>query len=190
MNSLKEEQVPTDIYAIVNWFLDRSKSENEPLVLARLQAYVYFAYGWYYAKYNESLFNSVILATRRGPIIAELTAAFKDCGQGFIDHRIRIFRNGRIEILKNSIYLSEYELNSLTKEERIKRKETENNIEEILMMVWDSYSKLSYAELFTAAYRLIALLGISYDDPYLMFPNKVISPAVICNFFRKLKSLD
>jgi uncharacterized phage-associated protein len=176
------EKSPTDIYAIINWFLDRSVLDYELLTLARLQVYAYFAYGWYCAEYDEPLFDSSILATQQGIIIPEIIFAFRDCGKGLINHRVRIFRNGRDEILENSIYLSENELSSLTAEEQEKRKKTEDNIEEVLSSVWDSYSKLSDEQLVSHAYRLVAWLGIHYDNPH--SHNIVISPSVIRDFFR------
>ena len=73
---------PPDItvFDIADWFLAKAKAEDKPLRHMKLQKLVYFAYGWYYAYHNESLFPETIYAFRHGPVVKELYDRFETFG--------------------------------------------------------------------------------------------------------------
>ena len=79
---------PPDItvFDIADWFLARAKSESKDLKPMKLQKLVYFAYGWYYAYFDEPLFPETIFAWRHGPVVADLYGRFKRFGGKPIDH--------------------------------------------------------------------------------------------------------
>ena len=68
------------VFDIANWFLSRAKSESKPLKPMKLQKLVYFAYGWYYAYFDQPLFPETIFAWKHGPVVAELYGRFKRYG--------------------------------------------------------------------------------------------------------------
>ena len=66
-----------NVLEIADWFLAKAKSEHKPLKHMKLQKLVYFAYGWYYAYYDQPLFGEEIYAWRHGPVVAELYHKYK-----------------------------------------------------------------------------------------------------------------
>jgi uncharacterized phage-associated protein len=70
-----------DVFDIANWFLAKAKSENKSLKHMKLQKLVYFAYGWYYAYFDQPpLFQEKILAWRHGPVVRELYDRYRHFG--------------------------------------------------------------------------------------------------------------
>ena len=68
------------VFNIANWFLAKAKDEGEYLRPMKLQKLVYFAYGWYYAYFNQPLFPETIYAFRHGPVVKELYERFESFG--------------------------------------------------------------------------------------------------------------
>jgi uncharacterized phage-associated protein len=182
------QQVPTNAFAVANWFLDAAEKEGNGLTLAKLQKFVYLAYGWYFAYYDEPLFNETILATPSGPIVPALTSMFKDCGKKPIKRRAEIFRDDKIEVLKFSIRLSDESLTSLSNEERDRRKELEQRIVDVLTVVWKSYSALSYEKLMNMMYRPDSPIGKIFDRLGSDIHNVAIAPEAIRNYFKELSA--
>ena len=52
----------------------------------KLQKLVYFAYGWYFAYFDQPLFGETIYAWRHGPVVADLYGHFKRYGGNPIEH--------------------------------------------------------------------------------------------------------
>ena len=70
---------PPDItvYDIADWFLAKAHSEGRYLKQMKLQKLVYFAYGWYYAFFDQSLFKESIFAWKHGPVVNDLYHKYK-----------------------------------------------------------------------------------------------------------------
>jgi uncharacterized phage-associated protein len=169
------QQSPTTAFAVANWFLDTAESEGVDLTLAKLHKYVYLAYGWYFAYYENPLFEDPILATRSGPVVVSLQAMFRDCGRNSIKRRAEIFQDDTVEVLVFSVYSQGKNPN-----------EVEQGILEILSSVWEVYSTLSYDRLANMMYRPDSPIGKIYGRLDANIPYMVISPKMIRDYFLKL----
>jgi uncharacterized phage-associated protein len=184
-NSCQRRQPPTSAFAVANWFLGKAEEQNKQLTIARLQDFVYLAYGWYYAYYDEPLFDDVIFATWRGPAVATLATLFQGNSKKPINHRIKIFQDDKVEVWEPSVYLTQNETNNNNEE----RKTIEKKIESVLAMVWDGYSELSHSQLLLILYRSTSPLGkICKNCEY--FSRKVhnmpVDPEKIGEYFTEL----
>jgi len=65
------------VFDIANWFLAKAQGVEKHLKPMKLQKLVYFAYGWYFAHFENSLFPERIFAWRHGPVVADLYGRFK-----------------------------------------------------------------------------------------------------------------
>ncbi|MBL8002608.1 MAG: DUF4065 domain-containing protein [Flavobacteriales bacterium] len=74
---------------IANYFISKGVDEGKPLSHLKLQKLLYVAYGWYYAQYNERLFNEVLQAWKYGPVVASVYHALKHHGDMPIEHEIQ-----------------------------------------------------------------------------------------------------
>ena len=63
---------PNTAFDIANWFLVKAKKEGKKLKHMKLQKLVYFAYGWYFAYFDEQLFPEKIYAWPLGTVVEEL----------------------------------------------------------------------------------------------------------------------
>jgi uncharacterized phage-associated protein len=180
------QQAPATAFAVANWFLDAADKSGVGLTLARLQKFVYLAYGWYGAYYGESLFDDPILATQSGPVIVSLLAMFRACGKKPIKRRAEIFRDDKIEVLGFSIRSNDEELDDLSLEACSRRKEIEQCIVDVLTVVWKNYSTLPYDKLSNMMYRPDAPIGKIYNCLDGNIHDVVISPKVIREYFREL----
>jgi uncharacterized phage-associated protein len=69
-------------FDIASYFLDLANDDDYRDLISnmKLQKLVYYAQGFYLAKYNQPLFNSAIEAWSFGPVIPELYHEFKKYG--------------------------------------------------------------------------------------------------------------
>jgi len=75
------------VFPIADWFLTQATAKGTPLRHMKLQKMVYFAYGWYYAYFDQPLFGETIYAWRHGPVVKELYDQFKSFKGNPIIHR-------------------------------------------------------------------------------------------------------
>ena len=64
-------------FNVADWFLAKAKEEYTELRHMKLQKLVYFAYGWYFAYFDQPMFEETIYAWRHGPVVKELYDRFK-----------------------------------------------------------------------------------------------------------------
>lgn len=64
---------------VANFFVYISELMGEEVTNMKLNKLVYFAQGFYMAKYNKKLFSENIEAWQHGPVVAEVYESFKGC---------------------------------------------------------------------------------------------------------------
>jgi uncharacterized phage-associated protein len=163
---------PTTAFAVANWFIDKSKKSRVPITHMKLQKLAYMAYGWYYAYYENPLFDDKIFAWKYGPVIANLYAMFKGCGKNIVDHYI-------IDGEKCSIFESD----NMEESEKESRKVIEKDIEDVLNIVWRDYSQLTLGQLRNLTHRPETPWGKIVQSFNGIMKNVVIEPTDIKEYF-------
>lgn len=70
--------------AVANYFIDLAKQDAEFITPIQLQKLIYFAHGFYLAKYNSPLINELFIAWAYGPVVNSVYHEFKRFGRGGI----------------------------------------------------------------------------------------------------------
>jgi uncharacterized phage-associated protein len=126
--------------AVVNFFLDLSKKSETPITPMQLQKLLYFAQGWYLAKFNKSdkivpLINEPFQAWDYGPVSSSVYHEFKRFGSHAIDEVVSMTE---LEISKNSLNV-DIVVNNIPQSDETTIKHLEN--------IWNRYSQYSAREL-------------------------------------------
>lgn len=187
---LTGHRAPTTAYAVANWFIEKADEQEQPITHMKLQKLVYLAYGWFYAYFDEPLFDDEILAWHHGPVVSSLYAMFRDCGDRPIDHYAEIYsdadNDGVIETSRYSIRFSDEDRQGMEQASRDARAEEEANIEKILNLVWLNYSHLPTGRLRNMTHRP----GSPWQKVYDYFGDQmrlaVIAPEEIRKYFSGL----
>lgn len=130
---------PTNELAVANWFLARAASEGRTLTHESLQAFVQLAYGWYFASYHVPLYAATPVAKAMGPVLPTLAAVYEDTYASVGNGSLRIFQDGKVEVLDFQIDMPEDKLTQLSKEDQERHKEATKQIKDVLEIIWLAY---------------------------------------------------
>ncbi|MCL2004770.1 MAG: DUF4065 domain-containing protein [Planctomycetaceae bacterium] len=150
---------PPDItvFDIADWFLAQATEENKPPRHMKLQKLVYFAYGWYYAYFDQPLFSETIYAWRYGPVVKALYDGYKH-----------------------------FKGNPIVSEITIVRPKLDNEVARILRYVWELYAACTDMQLSEITHRLNAPWHQTYKrDEWI--PYEEIAPELIRDYFKSIK---
>lgn len=127
--------------AVVNFFLELSWKSNNFITPIHLQKLLYFAQGWYLAKFNDEkdkifpLINEPFEAWEHGPVISSVYHEYKNFGASMI--REKHFMK-ELTILSNPLNV-EILINKILREDQ----QITKHLEEI----WEKYFRYSAREL-------------------------------------------
>lgn len=143
---------PTTAFAVANWFIDHAMESETSISYKKLQYSTYLSYGWYFAYYGIPLFADKFYVLDAGPFVDSLHAFYKgerhsknittkaysaeDCDE-----------DGNLEEEIHCIIWSDKMLTDLTDYEKSERKKAEQDIIDLLKVVWESYFALSETQL-------------------------------------------
>lgn len=133
--------IPYTPGAVINFFLECSWNSSNFISPMHLQKLLYFAQGWYLAKFNDEkdtivpLINEPFQAWEYGPVISSVYHEFKSFGANKI--REKHFMT-ELAILQNPLNV-EILINKISKEDQL----TTKHLEEI----WKKYSQHTATEL-------------------------------------------
>ncbi|MDR1164994.1 MAG: DUF4065 domain-containing protein [Deltaproteobacteria bacterium] len=120
--------------AVVNWFIDKNRTDGVDLTRLKIQKLPCFAQGWRLAHFDAPLFEDNIHAWKYGPVVETIYQALK--------------RHEKEEIIKD--YLPVYEfVNGAYFNTRSKLNFPTDRSEEFLLAYWDQYSPVD-------AWRLVS----------------------------------
>jgi uncharacterized phage-associated protein len=132
---MTQTAAPTSVFAVANWFINKSLETKVPITHLKLQKLVYFSYGWYYACNEEPLFLESIQAWRHGPVIADLYGLFQGFGSAPVECLAeRSFQNNSGDTVQLPYTLPD-------------DPEVSRTILEALETVWDTYSPYTASQL-------------------------------------------
>jgi len=146
------------VFEIADWFLARAKSENKPLKHMKLQKLVYFAYGWYFAFYEDlPLFKQDFYAWRRGIVVKDLFDTYQQFGDS--------------PIIPEMCAILEFD----------------EDVVRLLRHVWELYGECTDSQLNRIVHRPDAPWNRTYRrDEWI--PYAKIAPDVIRDYFLSLRA--
>jgi uncharacterized phage-associated protein len=77
-----ERTAPYDARSVANLVIDRAADQGNLLTQLQLYKIVYFAHGWYLAKFGSPLVTQAFEAWKYGPVVKVLHEAFRECISG------------------------------------------------------------------------------------------------------------
>lgn len=80
-----------DARAVANFFIDRASERSRPITVMTLLKVLYFAHGWYLAKYENPLVGQPFEAWQYGPVNRVVYEQLKAMGSRSIDKRLVSF---------------------------------------------------------------------------------------------------
>lgn len=80
---------PYPVVAIVNWFIDKNKTNPANLTHLKIQKLLYFAQGHHLTKFNIPLFEDDFCAWRYGPVVDRVYHQLKNFGSDVIETKIQ-----------------------------------------------------------------------------------------------------